>query len=95
MGAIREIMSGANKRLSSKRITGAFCVVSATIVIIIIALTDPTFPSISSLLECILFTGAGLLGLGVAERRFTDASNTKTSPKANADGDARDEDAEG
>lgn len=69
------MFSGANKRLSSKRIIGAFCVLSSTIVILYLALTDPEFPSISNLLEFVLVTGGGLLGLGLAERRFSSGDN--------------------
>lgn len=88
MGLLKEMFSGANQRLSSKRITGAFCVVSSTIVILFLALTDPTFPSISSLLECVLIIGAGLLGLGLVERRFTNSTRSKTDipPSSNEDG---------
>lgn len=81
MGLLKEMFSGANNRLSSKRITGAFCVISSTLVILFIALTDPSFPSISSLLEWVLITGAGLLGLGVAERKFS--NNTKNKEESN------------
>lgn len=76
---LKEMLSGANQRWSSKRITGAFCVVSSTCVILFLALIDPTFPSISTLLEWVLITGAGLLGLGLAERRFSNVSNKKAS----------------
>jgi len=76
-GILREMFSGANQRLSSKRITGAFCVISSTCVILFLAVTDPTFPSINSLLEWVLITGAGLLGLGLAERRFSSTTDKK------------------
>lgn len=77
MSMLKEMLSGANQRWSSKRIIGAFCVVSSTCVILFLALIDPTFPSISTLLEWVLITGAGLLGLGLAERRFSNTSNKK------------------
>lgn len=85
MSMLKEMLSGANQRWSSKRITGAFCVVSSTCVILFLALIDPTFPSISTLLEWVLITGAGLLGLGLAERRFSNASNKKASSEDSDD----------
>ena len=85
MSILKEMLSGANQRWSSKRVIGAFCVVSSTCVILFLALIDPAFPSISTLLEWVLITGAGLLGLGLAERRFSNASNKKASPEDSDD----------
>lgn len=85
MSILKEMLSGANQRWSSKRVIGAFCVVSSTCVILFLALIDPTFPSISSLLEWVLITGAGLLGLGLAERRFSNTSDKKASSEDSGD----------
>lgn len=83
MSFLKELFSGANQRWSSKRITGAFCVISSTCVILFLALTDSSFPSINSLLEWVLVVGAGLLGLGLAERRFS--SKHQANPNDNND----------
>lgn len=70
MNWVREMFLGTNGRLSSKRAVGAFCVIVATIVICYLAITDPIFPAINSLMEFVLITGGALLGIGIAEKRW-------------------------
>lgn len=71
---LREMFSGTNQRISSKRVVGALITVAATATICFTALTDPTFPAINSLLEFVLITGGTLLGVGIAEKKW----NSKT-----------------
>lgn len=77
MNWLREIFSGTNQRLSSKRVLGSFCIILSTLVICYLGITQPELPTTSPLLEFVLITGGALLGVGVAERKWNNKIEEK------------------
>ena len=68
---LREIFSGKDKRLSSKRIIGTICIAYAmSLSVVSLFLSEPpdVAPNVTNIGLQFLLTGAALIGLGVAEK---------------------------
>lgn len=77
---IREIFTGENDRLSSKRVFGGITIICVLICIIILVIKDGSTQVVENLLTTAMFLGASLLGIssitGIWKKPIYTTNNT-------------------
>ena len=81
MGNFRDIFSGANGHLSSKRVLGAIVLIGCLGIVITEAIVEGVTDNIKDLLEILIITSTALLGINSVTSIWKQ-NKTDSQPKA-------------